>query len=223
MTTEPTPTEPSLVSTVIEGDTQPGADTAGGTDSQAPSGADSTGGDSQGGTDSVAGEETSSGTDTIAPLTADSYVDLKAPEGLVMDDALLGEAKSVFAEADVNPAEASKLLDVYKKGLEAQATANQTAFTDMRATWLKESKALPEFAGSKLEPALASISKVIDEFGSNEVREVLSATGAGDNPAIAKMMYKIAEALSEGRPTAGGRPPGGQKKSYAELQYGDKT
>lgn len=202
-------------------DTQTGTDTQTGNDS-VPAGAESTSG-----TDSVSGGDTQPGADTIAPLSADSYADLTLPAGLTVDDALFAETKSIFAEAGVNPTEAPKLLALYEKALASQATAYESArteaFTQMSETWRAETLALPEFTGTRQQASLAAISKVVDEFGPKGVRDVLDATGMGNNPLIAQMFLKIADTLGEGRSTRPGNPRGSAKSmSYAEKMYGDK-
>lgn len=217
-------TEPPVTLTNAD-DTQRGADTAGGADTQGDTG---TGGETTVGNDSVSGGETIAGNDSVAPLTADSYADLTAPEGLVVDDTLMASAKFIFAEAGVKPSEAPKLLGLYKDALTAQATALQTAaseaFTTMSTTWQRETLALPEFTGSSKDTSLATIARVIDQFGPNGVREVLDATGAGNNPALLQMLLKIGNTLNEGQPTRTGQPAAsGRKLSYAEKMYGDKT
>ena len=221
-TTEAAAAEPSLLAVPPTGEASvaaEGGDSLPGNESVP--GNDSLGGESAAGNESA---PAAGGEDSIAPLTADSYAEVTLPEGLTVDDALFGEAKSIFAEAGVKPSEAPKLLGVFEKALKAQAEAQQAAFQTMNETWKTEALALPEFSGAKREASQALIAKVIDEFGGDEVREVLNATGAGNNPALVRMVLKIGEALSEGRPARTGQPANsGGKKSYADAVYGPKT
>ncbi len=181
------------------------------TDSQsAPSGEETSAGTStEGGADSVGGNETTPGADSqpgADSLSADSYPDLKLPEGFVVDDALFTSAKTTFAELGISPEIAPKLLDLYatvSKAVNAQATESHAA---QQTAWTTEINAMPEFQGEARAKSLQAIGKVFDEYGTPEARAALDAFGTGNNPALAKMFHHIASALSEGSPTSQGRP-----------------
>ena len=175
------------------------------------------------GSDTVPGNETSPGADSIAPLTADSYT-FDFPDTVTVDDTLMSEVKTIAAENNLAPEALGKVMALLPKALEAQAAAvqkaNLDAFNNTQTTWRKEVEALPEFQGTRKDSSLAMIGRALDQFGNDEVRRVLTATGAGNNPAVVQFVLKMAQALGEGQPTPPGRPPGsGGRKSYAEKAY----
>ncbi len=133
-----------------------------------------------------------------APLTVDSYADLTLPEGMEVDDALFTRAKEVFAESGIAPDKAPALLSVYKTALEAQAESTRAAIVEQDAKWRAELEALPEFAGERMTSARNLIGRAIEEFGTPELRTTLETYGLGNNPAIGRMIYNMALALSEG-------------------------
>jgi len=145
-----------------------------------------------------------------APLTVDSYADLSLGEGLTADDTALTSAKEIFAEAQLPPEAAQKLLDLYTTNLktasEAAARATQESFTNLNSQWLEATNALPEMQGEAKKQTLAILGRTMDEFGSPEAREAFNLTGAGNNPHIVKYILSLAQAVVEGGPTPAGAP-----------------
>lgn len=171
------------------------------------------------GTDTVSGTDTQAGTDTTAgtdSLSAASY-DFKLPEGFIGDDALTTQAKDTFAAAGVAPDKAQGLVDLFGKAMKASADAQVAAHTTQQNTWIAEINSMPEFTGPTRETSLASIGKLFDEFGTPEAKAALNSYGVGNNPALVKMMLKIASTVSEGAPSGQGRPTGVNGKTQARA------
>jgi hypothetical protein len=141
-----------------------------------------------------------------AILTADSYKDLTLPEGLTVDDALFAKAKETFAKVGIDPDKAPELLAFYKESQDSQLAALRSEIAAQDARWTKELDAIPEFQGEQRTVAQQLIGRAIEEFGSPEVRQTLSAYGLGNNPALARMIYNMAYAVVEGSPTSFGSP-----------------
>jgi len=199
--------------TTPDADTTGGADTLSGSETAAAAGADSLpGSDTQPGTDSVVGSES---------LSADSYT-LSLPEGFVADDALLGSAKSLFAELGIPADKAQPLVDFYAKAATDAAAANAAAFTAQQTEWLAEINAMPEFQGEARATSLQAIGRVLDEYGSPEAKAALDAYGMGNNPALARLFHNVAKALSEGTIVPASRPAAGARqapRSVGEMLY----
>jgi hypothetical protein len=144
-----------------------------------------------------------------------------------VNDALLGEAKGLFATAGIAPEAAASLVQtLVPKLLEGQvaalAAAQQEQYTNLQSSWVAEINALPEFKGEARKASEAAIASALDTFGPtvqreaadgskktvNLAREAMDITGAGNNPAIVQLVLSMAKALSEGSPTGLGRPAG---------------
>lgn len=212
-TTAPTATEPSLAG---------GASAPASSDStQGTPGADSLTGAA--GNDSTSGDSAEGGNDSVAALTLDSY-DLKFPEEFTADADLVAKFKSTALDAKLDPASAQKFTDLYVEAQKSLATQIQSQYQTVQADWLKEIAATPDFAtADKKAESLAAIGRMMDEYGSPEVREALNITGAGNNPHVVSLLLKAAKALSEGAPTRAGNPAIARKAmTPGEALYGDK-
>lgn len=142
-----------------------------------------------------------------APLTAESYKDLALPEGLVVVPALFDEFKSVSASLGIQPEKAPELLNLYKKVMEANAETALQTLRDQITTDDRTLRSDPEFQGERYDVASKAVGMLIEEFGSPAVREVLGTHGLGNNPALVKFLFSVAQALGEGTPTLTGGPP----------------
>lgn len=147
---------------------------------------------------------------TPAPLTVESYADLKIADGFEVNAEALDGAKAIFTEAQVPPEAAQKLLDLYTTNLktasDAVAAAHQEQFTALNQQWITATNALPEMQGEAKKQTLAILGRTMDEFGSPEAREAFNLTGAGNNPHIVKYILSLAQAVVEGSPTPQGAP-----------------
>jgi hypothetical protein len=194
-----------------------GGDTlASGADTAAPSteaaGTDTLSGDT--GNDSLSAE----GNDS-AP--APTYDNLKLADGLEVADALLGKFKETAANAKLDEPTAQAVLDLLPDVLKGQMEAIQASFQATQTEWTNTVNAMPEFTGANREVSLTKIGRVLDEFGTPEVRQLFDQTGAGNNPHLVQMFLKLADAVGEGNPTPQGRPngSGAGRKSAAEILY----
>ncbi len=142
------------------------------------------------------------------PKTEFTFEALKLPEGLTVPD----EAKSAFTEIVAKngiPTEAAQsIMDLYAQQAQAAASAQAKVWTDMNEAWQAEVKADKDIGGDKLPMVQQTIAKVFDDpsLGVPGIREALNVTGAGNNPAIVKMIYNLAKVATEGGHIAGSTP-----------------
>ena len=138
---------------------------------------------------------------------------LTLPEGFDFPDELRGEFATVLGDEKLGPQErAQALLDLYAKQAgsvtealtAAIAKESADAYTAMQESWRAELRALPQFAGAKLEPELGAIKQALVAQGADEkFFEALNITGAGNHPAIVSMLHKLTLPLREGGAVSG--------------------
>lgn len=162
-------------------------------------------------------------TETPAPVSAEPLKldDLTLPEGLAKEG--LEEFVALANDAKLGPKERSEaLLGLYAKHAKELADAPFEAYKAMNEAWQTELKNDPEIGGAKLQSdVLPAVSKLIDTYGGDKLREVLNLTGAGNNPEMARFLYKVAKAFTESSTHVTGSPLSGAVKrpSAAEAMY----
>jgi hypothetical protein len=159
------------------------------------------------------------GTGQPSPITLE---DIALPEGFVMPEAEGAEFLALLNEPPEDRKQfASSLLEVHNKILQQVAEGHAQAWERTQSEWQDTIRALPEFAGDRLEPAMAQIAGVVDRYGDAQLREALALTGAGNHPAVARFMLKIAQDLNEAPPVKGG-PATSPAPDRASRMFGNK-
>ena len=138
---------------------------------------------------------------TVHVLSADDLRYEGIPETFKLDETLSTEFLKVATDANLPKEQAQALLKLHVTQMEAAQQAQLAAWNTTQSDWQNQIKADPEIGGARLPDVLSTCAKAIDEFGTPEVRKALDETGAGNHPAILKMIHKMAEALvKEGTP-----------------------
>lgn len=160
--------------------------------------------DKEGKTDDKEAKEGKEGAKTGAP---EKYEAFKLPEGFEANEEVMTEASGVFKELGLPQEGAQKLVDLYAKQAQAAANAPVEYWQKMQKDWVAEIKADKDLGG-KLPEVRSTISKAIDTLGplAAPFREAMDLTGAGNNPAFVRALYKLAQSLTEGAHVSGGGP-----------------
>jgi len=160
------------------------------------------------------------------------------PETLKMDDAMKGEVHKAFDDFRANPSEGAQgLINLHVQRMQEFATQidkqNRQAFADYRKSMRDKVMADPELGGAGHQTAMGAVARMRDLFVPEKDRaefdDMLRITGAGDHPAMLRLLHNAAKwfdepavAPPEARPTKGNgrRPNGGlySEESRAKMQ-----
>lgn len=152
-----------------------------------------------------------------------------APEQLAKLNELIGGLE-IDAKLDHGKAQefGQKALDYHLSELQRVATEidqqGRQAWNDMRENWRNTFKSDPELGGNRQQTTLAACTRIIDQFGGNEaqraeLRTILGTTGAGDHPALIRLLANVGKALGEGRPVPAVVPKSPVVPSRKERRY----
>ena len=151
----------------------------------------------------------------------EAYADFSIPEGHTLDTATIESATPIFRELGLSQDQAQKLVDFYSAKIGEINSQNEGFMEQMRTEWRNQLSADKEIGG-KLDAVKVDIGRALDRIPA-EVRtaykEAMDLTGAGDNPAIIKAMYSLAQLVNEGTPVRGDNPsPHGQSRTGVETR-----
>lgn len=133
-----------------------------------------------------------------APPVLVTAEDLSFPEGAVVLDSVRDEFLDVINNAEMSPAErANALVSLSNKVLEGASEANSTAWTQQQESWQNEVRNDPEIGGAKFQGTMEAVGRLVEEYGSQELREVLDLTGAGNSVHLVRFLNKLAGQLTE--------------------------
>lgn len=89
--------------------------------------------------------------------------------------------------------------------------------------WSDASAADKEIGGPDINRNISLADRLVDTYGSPELKEQLKITGFGSHPEMLRLLVRIAKAGGEDRLVRGGGTPPAPKKSAADLLFGEGT
>ena len=151
-------------------------------------------------------------------------LELKVPEGFVVDDKMLADFKANAVELGLDTPKAQKLFDQYV-GLEtARAKATESAFVAQDAKWQAELKADPEIGGDKFAESVQHAKRAMGRFGGAPVAQLLTQAGLGNHPALVKFFVGVGKALAEDSIQGSAAPASGaQRQPLSSVLYPTMT
>lgn len=165
-------------------------------------------------------------TDDVVP---DKYSDFKVPEGYELDGEVSKEASALFKDMKLSQGNAQKLVDFYIKQTQESNDAPYKLWEQTQEEWRNAIARDPEIGG-KLPQVKQAVGRMLDALGdpglANDFRTAMDFTGAGNNPAFIRTMYRLALRLTEGQHVSGNAPseagqnrPGSRPTSAAKAMY----
>ncbi len=170
---------------------------------------------------SKGGEETQEAAEEAAapePLTAEQ---LTVPEGLEADSEALSTFVEMANEHGIPQEAAQKLVDFHADFVKQMGDEFTNQWTQTQEDWQRQVKELPEIGGENLSNSLTEIAKVVDRYGSQELRQALDVTGAGNHPEVVKFLHNVAKAVNE-QPPVSGQPTSTAPTSRADRLFGNQ-
>lgn len=161
------------------------------------------------------GETEKKGEVTKAP---EKY-EFKLPEGVEADEKLQTAATEVFKKHGLSQEAANDLSQFYFEKFKEAQDAPVELWKQTQKDWVKEIKADPEI-GAKLDLVKSTVAKAVDslvgEKLGDQFRAAMDYTGAGNNPAFIRTMFKLAQQVTEGGHVGGKGPSEGSQKKPGE-------
>lgn len=131
-----------------------------------------------------------------APEVPETY-EFKMPDGMDLDPEAATEFSALAKEFKLSAENAQKVADIGAKLVQKAASVQAEQFAAIKAEWTKEVTNDAEIGGAKLQENLGAARKAIETFGGKDLRELLNATGFGNNPVVVKAFVRIGKAISE--------------------------
>ncbi|HFD3888017.1 peptidase [Serratia nevei] len=148
------------------------------------------------------------------PAAPEKY-EFTPPEGQELDANVLAVFEPIAKELGLSQEQAQKLVDIYPQIQQQQAEAWSKQVSD----WGEQVKADKEIGGDKFNASVGAAQRALDQFGNQELREYLNASGLGNHPALVRFCAKVGKAMAEDSFVV---PNQGGQRSAADILYGKK-
>jgi hypothetical protein len=154
------------------------------------------------------------------------YEAFKAPDGIELDESVMPEIYEIFKDLGLPQDKAQeifeKFLGIQEKLAgtpEQQMQQAEEQIVALNTRLAEECKNLPDIGGEKFGESLATASKVMQQFGSPEFRQLIAYTGVGSHPEFFKMMVAIGSKMSPDNFVQGGEPAKTERRGE-EIMFG---
>lgn len=153
--------------------------------------------------DTTAADQSAQAEDGSA-ATLIEYEPFTVPEGITVDEEMLGEFKAEAQRLKLSQEDAQKMASLGIKMQQKQADAYRAT----QEGWRESVKSDKEFGGDALLENVAFARKGLAEFGSPELEKLLADTGFGNHPEIVRAFYRIGKRISQDSHVVTGSQPG---------------
>ena len=136
--------------------------------------------------------------ETAQPEGAPESYEFQSPEGsdLETDSSVVQAFSEAAKKLDLTQEQAQSVLDEVAPALKQQ---NDGYIENLRSEWVNSVKSDPEIGGDKLQENLGRAIRVLDAYGTPELKSLLGETGLGDNPEIIRFLVRTHQDIGEDR------------------------
>lgn len=142
------------------------------------------------------------------PEGAPEAYEFTAPEGVTLDEQVIGAFKDSAKELNLTNDAAQKLLSKMAPVMAARQAEQMQAQVQ---EWRGQAEADQEFGGAKLTENLAVAKKALSAYATPEFVNWLEATGLGNHPEMLRTFFRAGKAMSEDTLVTGAQRPGAQR------------
>ena len=148
--------------------------------------------------------------------------ELKLPQGSLLDAGAIERTVAFAKEQGLPSKVAQALLDRESKLLAVHAEGQQKTYKELTTKWVEDIKADKEIGGEDFGKHAELAKRVVDRFGSDDLRKGLNDTGFGNHPELVRMLVKIGKSMSEDQLVLPGKTAA-TGKDMADVFYGSTT
>lgn len=145
------------------------------------------------------------------------YAAFTLPDGYSVDESATKAFLPLATKLGLSQAGAQEVVNLYSQLQQEQAKTWQTQVE----AWGMSASSDKEFGGTQYSANLATANRAIREFGTPELRQSLQDTGLGNHPEFIRFAYRVGRAMNEARAKTGQDASTGQKRTAAEVLYGN--
>lgn len=154
-----------------------------------------------------------------AKIVPEKY-DLKIPDGALITAADVERIAAFAKERGLSNEEAQAVLERDNANIVSYQENQRAQLEKLKTDWVEQVKSDKEIGGAVFNESIELSKRVIERFGSQELKQQLDATGFGNHPELVRIFSKIGKAMGDDKLVIVNRQDQ-PKKTLAEKMYGD--
>ena len=127
------------------------------------------------------------------------------PEGVTIDDATIGDLKSLSKDLGLSQEQAQKIADLGVQQSQRWVEQQVEYAKQARDEWAQQVKADKEIGGMSMDQTLATARQALKAYGTSELVDLLNETGLGNHPEMIRAFSKIGKTIGNDTVVPGGR------------------
>ena len=157
------------------------------------------------------------------PVVPEKY-EFAMPEGYTVDETAVEAVTPILKELGCSQETAQKLVDLHFAQIKAMQEAQEKAKAETLAQWAKEIRTDKDIGGPNVLQNLLPGTRLLDRFGSPDLKELLQQSGLDRHPAVVRFLVAVGREFTEDRWADGGkRGPAARSVDAVAKQIFDKT
>ncbi|MBB3918428.1 hypothetical protein [Rhizobium fabae] len=149
----------------------------------------------------------------------DGKYTLTMPDGIAVDEELLGALGPDFRELGLTNGEAQKLADRFIAIQAGRAEARGNVWGETVSKWADDAKADSEIGGRRWDATVRDSRRFVNNMGTPALREYLEASGGGNHPELIRIFAKAGALIREDDPATGGAGGTGRPVDPAHVLF----
>jgi hypothetical protein len=146
-----------------------------------------------------------------------TYEDFVVPEGLVLDEEVMGEFLPFAQELKLDQAGAQKLVDMGSQLATKMQQQALNAWQEQIAGWQEQTRNDPELGGKNLAATLASGRAALESFGTPAFNQMLKDSGIGNHVEMIRFMNRIGNEIGNDSIVTGAQTSAGAEGMYSYM------
>lgn len=169
--------------------------------------------------DAEQGKQTGESKDTSTG--AASELEIKLPEGITADAAVLKEFQAIAKKVGLDSEKASELAAWELKRQQTALAAQVSTWEKQGETWEKQLSEDPDIGGPKLTETVAAAKKALRKYGGEPLANAFADLGIGSHPELVRAFARIGRAMGEDSSATGNgsAPPAADETSNLRQLY----
>lgn len=147
------------------------------------------------------------------PEGAPESYELEIPEGMQVDEKLMGSFEAMAREANLTNDQANAFAKMYAERMTEMVDAQAAAWEKQKSDWVGELKNDSDFGGQAFTENVQVARSAIARFGGEDLATAMKDLGIDNHPATVKAWLAVGKAISEDsaiQPVVTGEPKGAQ-------------
>lgn len=149
----------------------------------------------------------------------DGKYTLTMPDGIALDEELLGALGPDFRELGLTNGEAQKLADRFIAIQAGRAEVRGKVWGETVSKWADDAKADSEIGGRRWDATVRDSRRFVNNMGTPALREYLEASGGGNHPELIRIFAKAGALIREDDPATGGAGGTGRPVDPAHVLF----